>query len=221
MNHFYLVSKYPTSDAWLLPTRGTGHAAGYDFCVAEDTIIPSIYDIPQKILDQNDIFPSTLTLDAAAKKYKEYGYKPVLVPTGIKCELDPGYYLELSVRSSTPLKYWLILANGVGIIDGDYYNNPDNEGEIFFQLINLGPCDIKLQKGDKIGQGIIKLYHTVDGDGYGTGKERLGGFGSTDKNVPYTITTSVNSSGEPMVIQMEYDPDKPNFAVINQEEYLM
>ena len=31
------------------------------------------------------------------------------------------------------------MANGVGIIDADYYNNPDNEGEIFFQLINLSP----------------------------------------------------------------------------------
>ena len=41
------------------------------------------------------------------------------------------------------------------IIDSDYYNNPNNEGEIFFQVINLSPYDIILQKGDTIGQGII------------------------------------------------------------------
>jgi dUTP pyrophosphatase len=91
--------------------------------------------------------------------------------------LDPNTYLELSVRSSTPLKYWLFMANSVGIIDADYYNNIDNEGEIFFQLINLSPYPIKLCKGDIIGQGIIKPYLTTEED-QATGV-RTGGFGST------------------------------------------
>lgn len=182
MNHFYLVSKYPISDSWLLPTRGTAHAAGYDFYVAEDIVIPSIYDIPEPVATADSVVKSTYTLEEIGKLYKDNHYKPVLVPTGVKCELDPGCYLELSVRSSTPLKYWLILANGVGIIDGDYYNNPDNEGHIFFQLINLGPCAIKLKKGDKIGQGIIKKYEVVDGDSYGKGAARSGGFGSTTQS---------------------------------------
>jgi dUTP pyrophosphatase len=95
----------------------------------------------------------------------------------MKCKLDSGTYLELSVRSSSPLKYWLVLANGVGIIDADYYNNPDNEGEIFFQLINLSPFDIKLQKGETIGQGIIKPYLITEDDA--AAGERTGGFGST------------------------------------------
>ena len=97
----------------------------------------------------------------------------------MKVYLEPGKYLELSVRSSCPLKYWLILANGVGIIDADYYNNPDNEGHIYFQMINLSPYDIQLHKGDVIGQGIIKYYLTTDDDN-ASGK-RLGGFGSTSK----------------------------------------
>ena len=84
----------------------------------------------------------------------------------------------MSVRSSCPLKHWLILANGVGIIDADYYNNPDNEGEIFFQIINLSPFPIILLKGDTIGQGIIKKYMTtIDDEANGS---RSGGFGSTD-----------------------------------------
>ena len=65
------------------------------------------------------------------------------------------------------------------IIDADYYNNPDNEGEIFFQLINLSPYNIILKKGEKIGQGIIKQYLTTEDDA-ATG-DRLGGFGSTTK----------------------------------------
>jgi hypothetical protein len=100
--------------------------------------------------------------------------------------MPEGMYLELSVRSSCPLKHWLILANGVGIIDADYYNNPDNEGHIFFQIINLAPYDILLKKGDAIGQGIFKKYHLVDDDAVTA--ERQGGFGSTDSDVTRQLT---------------------------------
>jgi len=34
----------------------------------------------------------------------------------------------IALRSSTPKKKGLILANGIGIIDADYVDNPDNEG---------------------------------------------------------------------------------------------
>lgn len=120
-----------------------------------------------------------ITLDEMATLTKATKAKPTLVPTGVKCCLDSGTYLELSVRSSCPLKYWLIMANSVGIIDADYYNNPDNEGHIYFQIINLSPYPIKLCKGDVIGQGIIKPYYTTkDDQAFG---DRLGGFGSTSK----------------------------------------
>ena len=65
------------------------------------------------------------------------------------------------------------------IIDADYADNPDNEGEIFLQLINLSPFDIQLHKGDKIGQAIIHKYEITDNDS-AEGK-RIGGFGSTSK----------------------------------------
>mgnify|MGYP006336393487 CR=1 FL=1 len=38
--------------------------------------------------------------------------------------------LLLFNRSSNPKKKGLIILNGVGVVDADYYNNPDNEGEI-------------------------------------------------------------------------------------------
>lgn len=82
------------------------------------------------------------------------------------------------MRSSCPLKYWIILANGVGIIDSDYVDNSDNEGHIYFQVINLSPFDIQLKKGDTIGQGIIRTYDLTDDDN--SNAERTGGFGSTD-----------------------------------------
>lgn len=120
-----------------------------------------------------------VTLDEMAALTKSTKAKPTLVPTGVKCRLDSGTYLELSVRSSCPLKYWLVMANSVGIIDADYYNNPDNEGHIYFQIINLSPFPVKLCKGDVIGQGIIKSYYTTEDDQ--ASGDRLGGFGSTSK----------------------------------------
>ena len=100
-----------------------------------------------------------------------------LIPTGIKCQLDGDCYLELAIRSSMPLKRQLMLANGEGIVDADYYNNPANEGHIMFQILNFGERDAVIKKGEKIGQGIIKQFLLAEGD-IATG-ERTGGFGST------------------------------------------
>ena len=174
---FEKVSKFADVD-FNLPIRKTKGAAGYDFEVAEDIIVPPYVEHFRKLLAHADP-DHDQSLQDLATWTKEVKAKPTLVSTGVKCKLAPGYYLELSVRSSTPLKYWLILANSVGIIDSDYYNNPDNEGEIFFQIINLSPFPIALKKGDIIGQGIIKRYFTTDDDNLKEGAVRIGGLGST------------------------------------------
>lgn len=186
---FEIVSKY--ADAGLsLPVRKTKASAGYDFQVAEDIIIPSYYTLCNELaaarITSEYCDDEVLTLDKVAFLTKYAGCKPTLVPTGIKCEMPEDMYLELSVRSSCPLKHWLILANGVGIIDADYYNNPDNEGHIFFQIINVSPFDILLKKGDAIGQGILKKYFITDND-VAQG-ERTGGFGSTDSGETHQLT---------------------------------
>ena len=174
MAKFQPISLY--ADAGLpLPIRKTKNSAGYDFVVAEDTMIPSYLNQMKKLykLGQEGY---TYSLDSVASMTKEAKAKPTLVPTGMKCYLDDNQYLELSVRSSCPLKHWLILANGVGIIDSDYVDNPDNEGHIYFQLINLSPYNIVLHKGEIIGQGIIKTYNTVEDD-CPEQEAREGGFG--------------------------------------------
>lgn len=176
MIKFERVSRFPDA---VLPIRKTAHSAGYDLTVAEDICVPPVVNHIKTLDSQYTTYISTLNLKEVATLTKTLGAKPTLVSTGVKCQLDPGYYLELSPRSSTPLKYWLVMANSVGIIDADYYNNPDNEGEIFLQLINLSPFNIQLHKGDVIGQGIIKKYEVTDDDK--ATDERLGGFGSTSK----------------------------------------
>ena len=102
-----------------LPQRKTANSAGYDFEVAEDTVVPA-YDalvtrMTEGWLADDRLLPGQpLTLNQVAENTKKTKAKPTLVPTGVKCKLDPNTYLELSVRSSCPLKYWLLLANSVG-----------------------------------------------------------------------------------------------------------
>ena len=169
---FELISKYIGQED-LLPKRATSGSAGYDFTVAEDIVIPSntnITNLPYP-------YETPASFNEMAKFTKMHKCKPTLVPTGVKAYMPAGIFLQISVRSSCPLKSWLILANGVGIIDADYYNNPDNEGHIFFQIINLSPADIILHKGDKIGQGIFLPYLQTKDDK--VADMRIGGFGST------------------------------------------
>lgn len=185
--YFEKVSRFADVDL-PLPTRATANSAGYDFVVAEDTVIPPYDFLRTKIQDNlfeknrhEDFygFINPLTLDEIASMTKELKTKVTLVSTGMKCKLEPNQYLELSARSSLPLKHWLVVANGIGVIDSDYWNNSANEGEIFFQLINFSPFAIKLKRGERIGQGIIKTYGVTDNDS-ATG-ERSGGFGSTNE----------------------------------------
>ncbi len=103
----------------------------------------------------------------------------VLIPTGIKCQIDDGYYLQLALRSSTPKKKGLMLANGIGIIDSDYYNNPDNEGHIMFQVYNFTDTTVNIPKGERIGQGVFMKYFKTDDDV--ADGIRIGGFGSTSE----------------------------------------
>lgn len=178
MIKFEKVSRFKDEDI-KMPARATANAAGYDMAAAEDVLIPPYYQSVTEMCKNGYSENSIFTLDAMKKMTDRPGARPVLVSTGIKCKLPLDKYLELSVRSSTPLKYWLILANGVGIIDADYYDCEANEGEIFFQLINLSPYPIQIKKGDIIGQGIIKKYYKTSDDTQ-FNKTRAGGFGSTD-----------------------------------------
>jgi dUTP pyrophosphatase len=190
---FEKVSKYADTDI-KMPERKTQFSAGYDMVAAEDYIIPPLceglekmeladeiksYTLVDMLFGKKSLEPKVYTLDEMNLLTKGAGARPMLVSTGMKCQLDSGYYLELSMRSSSPLKYLLVMANGVGIVDADYYNNPDNEGEIFFQILNLSPFPIKIQKGEAIGQGIIKRYHLAESNT--STNKRKGGFGSTDK----------------------------------------
>lgn len=134
-----------------LPIRKTKYSAGYDIEAAEDTVIPSF------------------------KK----GMNPTLVKTGLKAYMQDDEVLLLYNRSSNPKKKGLIMANSVGVIDKDYYGNPDNDGHIMFAFFNVKDEDIVIKKGEAIGQAVFQKYLISDNDN--AEGERAGGFGSTSK----------------------------------------
>lgn len=133
-----------------IPVRKTAHSAGYDIEAAEDIIIPKFTP----------------------------GIKPTLVPTGLKAYCEEDECILLLNRSSGPKKGFL-LANSIGLVDSDYYGNPDNDGHFFFAYFNCSDHDIEVKKGDVIGQVVFNKYLVADLDN-SVGK-RVGGFGSTDK----------------------------------------
>lgn len=160
---FEVVSDYQEQGIQL-PVRATKQAAGYDFEAATDIVIPSAI---KAILAKSDLAKLETFL------------KPTLVPTGIKAYMGDDEYLQLASRSSNPIKRFLIMGNGIGIVDADYYNNTDNEGHIMFQFINFGLQDVTIKKGERIGQGIFLPFLKADGDV--ASAERTGGFGSSGK----------------------------------------
>jgi dUTP pyrophosphatase len=102
-----------------------------------------------------------------------------VVPTGLKAYMEGDEYLAIHIRSGISIKKGLMLVNSVGIIDSDYYDNPDNEGHIMIAYYNTNDVPLTLEKGERIGQGIFTKYLATSDDA-ATG-ERLGGFGSTGR----------------------------------------
>lgn len=147
---FEIAKGFEDSDIHM-PVRKTKYSAGYDIEAAEDCVVPSFTP----------------------------GQAPILIKTGLKAYMPEDEYLMLCNRSSNPKKKGLILANSIGIVDGDYYGNPDNDGHIMFAFYNVKAEATEIKKGECIGQAIFQKFGVIDNDQ--AEGERLGGFGSTSK----------------------------------------
>jgi dUTP pyrophosphatase len=101
----------------------------------------------------------------------------VMIWTDVKANMYYDNVLMLFVRSSMG-KHPVVISNGTGIIDSDYYSNEGNDGNIGFRLLNLGTTPYEIKIGDRIGQGVFLKYGTVKDDN--TTTQRVGGFGSTN-----------------------------------------
>ena len=101
----------------------------------------------------------------------------VVIPTGIKVLLGDNVGLFIIPRSGQGFKY-LRLANTVGLIDPDYYDNQTNNGHIMVKLRNEGPNAIELKPGVGIAQALF-IQTIITNNDVATDVARTGGFGST------------------------------------------
>ena len=158
MSRYFKVRKGYEDKDITLPKRSTSGSAGYDFYAAEDTVVTSLWKSFWGFLIKNEC------------------PLPNIVYTRVKAKMRGNEVLFLFNRSSNPMK-GLVLANGVGVCDADYFSNEKNDGDIGFAFYNLLPWDVTIKKGQKIGQGVFTTFLKTKDDI--AEDKRSGGFGST------------------------------------------
>ena len=102
----------------------------------------------------------------------------ITIPTGIRCEMQPGWVLMIFPRSGLGFKHQVRLANTVGVIDADYFHAA-NEGHIMVRIVNGGDHTVSIAKGDRFCQGVFLPHGLAEEEAVLSGRE--GGFGSTGK----------------------------------------
>lgn len=121
----------------------------------------------------------------------------MIIPTGIKVKIQEGWALFLMPKSGLGFRYRLQLDNTIGLIDSDYYNNPNNEGHILVSITNdlkeshsvilnkitnkpefAKESIINLPTGKSFVQGVFLPYGIAEEDEVTASRE--GGFGSTN-----------------------------------------
>lgn len=139
----------PASASVPPPAYATPDSAGMDLCAALET---------------------ELTLDPG---------QTVLVPTGFRIELPPGYEAQVRPRSGLAIKHSIGIMNAPGTIDPDY------RGELKVILTNFGKNPFTVRSGDRIAQLVVAPFVRVAWDESSelsdTGRGH-GGFGHTGMN---------------------------------------
>jgi len=98
------------------------------------------------------------------------------VPTGLAMAIPPGFEGQVRPRSGLALRHGVTCLNSPGTVDADY------RGEVKVILINHGPEDFVVRRGERIAQLLIspvaqatwREVENLDETARGTG-----GFGST------------------------------------------
>ena len=98
--------------------------------------------------------------------------------TDVKAYMGDNECLILNVRSSMGGKF--MLANTSGWVDGDYYSNEGNDGNIGIFLKNISDETLTINKGERVAQGAF--FNFLVADNGNTDTVRSGGFGSTNTN---------------------------------------
>jgi len=106
----------------------------------------------------------------------------IKIPLGIKIYMQANEFFMIAPRSGSGFKYYARLANTLGVIDSDFYNNEKTEGHCWAKIRNEGNSEMIVKAGDGILQGIFLPALLADGDSLGNGNKRKGGLGHSDNS---------------------------------------
>jgi dUTP pyrophosphatase len=156
------------------PKFATDGSACFDICAYLDKPV-KVYKMDNEKEERN---PETIQWTDIEELQLSIGpAERVLVPTGLVFNIPEGYSVRLHPRSSVSLKRGLVMPNGEGIVDSDYYH------ETFIMLYNSSADEVRVTHGERIAQG--ELIKTLDYSLEETiivpeqKTNRIGGFGST------------------------------------------
>lgn len=143
------------------------------------------FEVVSRCKDMNIELPKRKTKKSAGydffaiENFTLYPNKLCVVPTGVKAYMEDDEVLYLHIRSSVAFKRGVRMLNSIGVIDADFVDNPDNEGEISLGLLSHNDDIVHIQKGERIAQGVFHKFLITDDDN--AEGQRVGGIGSTDK----------------------------------------
>ncbi len=118
-------------------------------------------------------------MDVAAAVEEPLPLEPgaiVMVPTGFRVAIPPGYEIQVRPRSGLAIRRGITVVNAPGTIDADY------RGEVKIGLVNLGKESFTIERGARIAQlvlapvyqAVFELVEELDKTRRGSG-----GFGHT------------------------------------------
>ena len=98
------------------------------------------------------------------------------VATGLSVAIPQGYEIQVRPRSGLAFKHGITVPNTPGTIDSDY------RGELKVLLINHGPDDFAIARGDRVAQLVLAPVVQAawdEVDELDATERGSGGFGST------------------------------------------
>ena len=143
------------------------------------------FEVVSRCKDMNVELPKRKTKKSAGydffavEDFTLYPSTLCIIPTGVKAYMEDDEVLYLHIRSSVAFKRGVRMLNSIGVIDADFVDNPDNEGEISLGLLSHNDDIVHIQKGERIAQGVFHKFLITDDDD--AKSKRVGGIGSTDK----------------------------------------
>lgn len=144
----------------------------------------------------------------------------ISLPLGIKAYMQIDESMDIYPRSGLGFKYFIRLANTIGLIDSDYYNNRKNEGSIWIKIRNEGDKLLELKRDEAIAQARFSKYLIADSESFDEGDIREGGMGSTSPGLSSFDSVKKHSFDDEEFIETMKEAKKTfNESIKEHEEF--